>query len=137
MAKSPSPGETHTYRLATTDEMSASRYQESSPPVFATPWLVGAVEAAAARLMEPWLEPGELSVGGRVDLRHTAPTPLGWEVRAEATLARVDGKRWDFRVECFDEAEKIGEASHTRFVVEAGPFLEAVARKAAGRDRTP
>jgi len=137
MKELPQPGETYTYRLATTEEMSASRYQESSPPVFATPWLVGAVEAAAARLMEPWLGPGEMSVGGRVDLKHTAPTPLGWEVRAEATLLQTDGKRWDLAVKCFDEAEKIGEASHTRFVIQAKPFLDAVAIKAAKPPRVP
>jgi len=130
-------GETFTYRLQTTEEMSASRYQDSSPPVFATPFLVGAVEAAAARLMERWLEPGEMSVGGRVDLKHTAPTPLGWEVRTEAILVQTDGKRWDFRVACFDEVEKIGEATHTRFVVRAEPFLETVAKKAARKGKAP
>ena len=94
MKGTPSPGETYTYRLATT---------------------------------------GEVSAGGRVDLRHTAPTPLGWEVRGAATLVGTEGKPWEFQVECFDETEKIGQASHTRFVVRAGPFLEAVAKKAARR----
>lgn len=128
------PGDTFTYRLQTTSEMSASRFQDSSPPVFATPWLLGAVEAAGARMMERWLDPGEMTVGGHVDLRHTAPTPLGWEVRAEATLVESDGKRFVFRVECFDEEEKIGEATHIRFVVKAEPFLKAVEAKAARRE---
>jgi fluoroacetyl-CoA thioesterase len=130
-------GDTFTYRMQTTEEMSASRYQESSPPVFATPFLVGAVEGAAARLMERWLEPGEMSVGGRVDLKHTAPTPLGWEVRTEATLVEADGKRFVFRVACFDEVEKIGEATHTRFAIRAAPFLQAVNEKAARKSAAP
>jgi len=128
-------GDTFSYRMQTTDEMSASRYQGSSPPVFATPFLVGAVEAAAARLMEPWLEVGEMSVGGRVDLKHSAPTPLGWEIRTEATLVEADGKRFVFRVECFDETERIGEAIHTRFVIRSEPFLKAVSEKAAARSQ--
>ena len=77
-----------------------------------------------------------MSVGGRVDLKHSAPTPLGWEVRTEATLVEADGKRFVFRVECFDEVEKIGEATHTRFVIRSGPFLKAVNEKAAARRGT-
>lgn len=126
-------GETFTYRLQTTPEMSASRFQDSSPPVFATPWLLGAVEASGARMMERWLEPGEMTVGGHAELRHTAPTPLGWEVRAEARLVEAEGRRFVFRVECFDEEEKIGEAVHTRYVVKAEPFLKAVEAKAGRR----
>lgn len=127
-------GDTFTYRLDTTDEMGAHRFQGSSPPVFATPFLVGAVEAAAARLMEPWLDPGEMTVGGQLEVRHSAPTPLGWQVRAVATLTAAQGKKFEFRVECFDELEKIGEARHTRFVVDSRGFLAAVAAKAAKRD---
>ncbi len=124
-------GDTFTYTMETTGEMSASRYQESSPPVLATPFLVGAVEAAAARLMEPCLEPGEMSVGGFVELRHTRPTPLGWRVRTVATLMEKEGRRFVFRVECFDEVEKIGDALHTRFVIDARKFMEMVEAKAA------
>lgn len=127
-------GETFTYALRTTEEMSASQYQESSPPVFATPHLVGAVEAACARLLEPWLDPGEMTVGGRVELEHTAPTPLGWEVRAVARLEEGTGKRFVFAVECFDDRERIGTARHTRFVVDASRFMQAVEAKAAERD---
>ena len=126
-------GDTFTYTLRTTPEMSAAGFQDSSPPVFATPFLVGALEAAAARLMEPCLEPGEMSVGGQVDLRHGKPTPLGWEVRAVARLVAREGRKFSFEVECFDETEKIGEARHTRFVVDAGPFMQMVEKKAAQR----
>jgi predicted thioesterase len=133
MKETPQLGETYTYTLLTTDEMSASRFQASSPPVFATPFLLGAVEASAARLMERWLEPGEMTVGGGVELRHTAATPLGWEVRAVARLVETKGKRFVFEVECFDEAEKIGDARHTRFVIDAAAFLKQVEAKGQAR----
>lgn len=124
-------GDTFTYVLKTTEDMSASRFQESSPPVFATPFLVGAVEAAAARLMERWMDEGELSVGAGFELKHTAPTPLGWEVRTVAKLVEAKGRRFVFGVECFDEAEKIGEARHTRFLIEGKGFLDQVRAKAS------
>ena len=126
-------GDTFTYVMETTEDMSASRYQESSPPVFATPFLVGAVEAACARLMEPCLEPGEMSVGGFVELRHTRPTPLGWKIRTVARLVEQEDRKFVFDVECFDEVEKIGSARHVRFVIDAQSFMEAVEAKAAQR----
>jgi len=123
-------GDTYTYTLHTDDTMSAAQFQESSPAVFATPFLVGAVEAAAARMMEPWLDPGEMSVGGHVELSHGKPTPLGWEVRTEAKLVEAKGRKFVFEVACYDEAEKIGSARHTRFVIDAEPFMAMVTAKA-------
>lgn len=137
MKAMPPVGETFTFTLKTSEDMSASRYQASSPPVFATPHLLGAVEASAARLLEPWLDPGEMTVGGGVELRHTAATPLGWEVRAVARLSEAKGRKFVFEVECFDEEEKIGEARHTRFVIEGAPFLAQVDAKAARRSANP
>ncbi|MBI5014754.1 MAG: thioesterase family protein [Deltaproteobacteria bacterium] len=137
MKEAPQVGDSCTYVLKTTEEMSASRFQDSSPPVFATPFLLGAVEASAARLMERWLEPGEMTVGGGVELRHTAATPLGWDVRAVARLVESKGKKFVFAVECFDDLEKIGEARHTRFVIDAAAFLEQVKAKEQRRQGQP
>lgn len=133
MKGSPELGTAYTYVLKTSDDMSAGRFQDSSPAVFATPFLLGAVEASGARLLEPWLDGGEMTVGASVDLKHTAPTPLGWEVRAVSTLVEAKGRKFVFQVECFDELEKIGEARHTRFVIDAEPFMGGVASKSARR----
>jgi predicted thioesterase len=137
MADEARPGSTFTFVLPTDSTMSASRFQTSSPDVFASPFLLGAVEAAAARLMEPWLGEGEMSVGAGFELRHTAPTPLGWEVRTVATLVERKGSKFVFTVECFDELEKIGEARHTRFAVDAEGFAGQVAAKLARRGARP
>jgi fluoroacetyl-CoA thioesterase len=133
MSETPRVGESFTFVLPTDSTMSASRFQKSSPDVFATPFLVGAVEAAAARLMEKWLAPGEMSVGGGFELRHTAPTPLGWEVRTTAKLVEHKGKKFVFEVECFDELEKIGDARHTRFIVPGDAFAAQVREKTGRR----
>ncbi len=130
-------GDTFTYEMTTTTDMGAHRFQDSSPPVFATPFLVGAVEAAAARLMEPDLAPGQMSVGGFVELRHTKPTPLGWRVRAVARLVELEGRKYVFDVECFDELEQIGTARHVRFVIDEEPFLQAVEKKVSRKEGRP
>jgi fluoroacetyl-CoA thioesterase len=51
-------------------------------PVYATPALVALMENAAVRALEGHLSPGQTSVGGQIDLRHLAATPVGMQVRA-------------------------------------------------------
>ena len=122
-------GDSHTYTMIATPATSANAHRESLPDVFGTPHLVMAVEEAAAALMEPWLEPGELSAGAQVDLRHTAPTPIGMEIRTVARLLESDGRKFVFSVNCFDEVEQIGQARHIRFVIDQRGFMDQVAKK--------
>ncbi|MFN2384898.1 MAG: thioesterase family protein, partial [Thermoanaerobaculia bacterium] len=79
--------------------------------------MIALMELAAARLMQPMLGPGELSVGVSVDVRHTAATPIGGTVRTVATYLAPEGKLFRFRVEAFDDAGPIGEGEHTRAIV--------------------
>jgi predicted thioesterase len=88
-----------------------------------------AVEDAAAALMDLWLEPGELSAGAQLIIRHTSPTPIGMKVSTVAKLVETDGRKFVFEVECFDEVEKIGYAQHTRFVIKEQEFKSFVAGK--------
>ena len=50
---------------------------EAYPEVLATRTMIGEMERAAAKLLRPHLEPGQLSVGVRVEVEPTAPTPVG------------------------------------------------------------
>ena len=122
-------GDSHTYTFRTLPVHSANYYRDSLPDVFGTPFLVLAVEEAAAELMDSWLEPGESSVGAQVNIRHTSPTPIGMDVRTVATLAETDGRKFVFEVACFDEVEKIGYAQVTRFVIKEQELESLVADK--------
>jgi len=64
-----------------------------------------------------------------MDLRHLAPTPVGMRVRARAELLRVDSRRLEFRIEAWDEIERIGEATHTRFIIDKAAFVTQAAAK--------
>ncbi len=97
--------------------------------VFATPAMTALMEAAAVRCLQGRLAPGETSVGIRLDISHVAATPVGVGVRAEATLQAVEGRKLVFRVEAFDETEKIGEGTHERAVVNRDRFLSRLAGK--------
>ncbi len=92
-------------------------------PVFGTPALVGLMEGAAVQSLEGRLPPGQTSVGVRIDVRHLVATPAGMRVRARAELVKVEGHHLAFRVEAWDEAERIGEATHERFLVNVERFV--------------
>jgi fluoroacetyl-CoA thioesterase len=85
--------------------------------VFATPFLIGLLEDAAAAVLRPHLPTGAGTVGTMVEMKHLAATPVGMTVRAKATLLERDGKRYLFAVEAWDENDKISEGRHERFLV--------------------
>jgi fluoroacetyl-CoA thioesterase len=122
-------GMKHEMRLKTGPEHSAQKFFQGVPDVFGTPFLGGLFEGTSAALMAPHLGPGEQSVGISMDLKHTAPTPLGMEVRAVTEVTQVEGRKVTFKLEGFDEKEKIGEAVHERFIINAEKFNQRVEGK--------
>lgn len=92
--------------------------------VYATPCLAAMMEGAACACLEGALPEGQTSVGTRLDLRHTAATPVGMDVRAVAKLTAVEGQKLTFEIEAFDESGPIGAASHERFIVNEERFLQ-------------
>src|SRR5258705_7008800 len=103
--------------------------EDSFPAVFATSRMIALMELAAARLMRPILEPGQLSVGVALSVEHRAPTPLGGRVRAVATYLRPEGKLYRFKVEAFDDAGAIAEGEHTRAIVATERLLAGAERR--------
>jgi len=86
--------------------------------VFSTPELVRFMEICALEGVRPFLQPGQESVGTRVDIKHLAATPVGMTVTARCTLVTIDRRRLSFTFEVQDELDKIAEGTHDRFVVE-------------------
>jgi len=116
--------------VRSTDLASALRFEpgDAFPPVFATARMVALMEVAAARVLAPHLAPGEFSVGVSVDATHTAATPEGAAVRAEARYLGRDGKVHLFEVVASDAGGEVGRATHRRAVV-SGERLVAGARR--------
>ena len=92
--------------------------------VYATPCMAALMEAAACAAIAEALGENETTVGIELNLKHTAATPVGLEVRAEAEVTAVEGKIFSFQIVAFDEAGKIGEATHKRALVNSQRFLE-------------
>lgn len=101
---------------------------DAFPKVFATARMIGLMEIAAARVLQPLLSPGELSVGVTVDITHTAPTPPGVTVTATARYAGREGKLFLFEISASDPGGEIGRGWHKRAIV-ASERLESGAAK--------
>ncbi len=115
--------------LQVTDDKTAMAYGSGGIEVFATPAMVGLMENAAMKAVDPLLPEGYTTVGTRLDIRHMAATPIGLRVFAEAKLVEIKGNRLTFEVAAFDEVERVGEGLHERFIIETKPFLEKVEDK--------
>ncbi len=98
-------------------------------PVFATPCLVALMEGAACKALNGALNEGYSSVGSRIDVRHTAATPVGMRVWAEAKLVAEEGRMLTFEIEAFDEAGRIGQSFHERVIVDEARFMAKVNAK--------
>ena len=93
-------------------------------PVLGTPRVVGMAEEAAVAAIAGQLKPEETSVGMRVQLDHLAPSAVGAEVRAEATLEKVEGRRLTFTVSVNDERGLVAAGKVTRVIVDRERFLD-------------
>jgi len=117
------------FELTVTEADTASRWGSGLVPVYSTPALVGAMEKTAVLALEEHLPTGQTTVGGWIEVRHMAPTPVGMKVRVAAELIEIEGRKLVFKIEAWDEIEKIGEASHERFMIDEARFMMKVQSK--------
>jgi len=133
MSKPFEVGMSRELKISTRPEQSARVFYANLPDVFATPFLAGLMERVSAELIDARLDAGEQSVGISMNLKHIAATPLGMDVRVQTRISAVEGRKLTFVLEAFDAVEKIGEATHERFIIQAEKFNARVADKAGKR----
>jgi len=138
MKESLKPGIEYEFRFRVPESKTVPKlYPESPefqvmPQVFATGFLVGFIEWACIKAINPHIDwPNEQTVGTHVNLSHSAATPPGLEVRAKVKLIEVDGRRLLFEVEASDGFDVICKGTHERFVILAANFGEKLKAKAA------
>lgn len=125
------PGMTFSQTITVTQGLTAAHLAAEGLAVFSTPELVRFIERCALLGVRPFLAEGQDTVGTHVDVRHLAPTPVGMQVTARATLVEVDRRRLRFTVEVHDELDKVGEGTHERFVVDKDRQQRRVEEKVA------
>ncbi len=106
-----------------TPENTASTCGSGSLPVFGTPFMLAMMEEATCAAISAELEEGQSTVGVSMDIQHTAPSPVGMAVRAEATLTEVNGKMLTFAVTAYDQAGEIGGGTVRRCIIRSESFL--------------
>lgn len=124
--------------LATTNRIVVDRnrtigFMGEEGRVYSTPDLVRDIEHTCRDLLLAHADAGEDSVGLEISVRHVAPTLVGMAVEITATVSEIEGRKVSFEISARDELEPIGQAKHTRFVVDVGKTQERLKAKAAKR----
>jgi len=117
-------GQTHTVTTVVDESNTAGAMASGAVPVFGTPMMIALMEDAALQLAAKYLEAGKTTVGTRIEVSHTAATPIGMRVEATAKLEKIDGKLLTFSMTASDEAEPIGEGTQIRAIVDEKKFLD-------------
>lgn len=137
MKASLKPGIQYEYKyLVPLSKTVPALYPESAelvamPEVFATGFLVGLLEWACIKAINPHLDwPAEQTVGTHIDVSHQAATPPGLEVTAKVELIAIEGRKLTFNVEAHDGVDLISKGRHERFIIHKDKFDVKVHAKA-------
>ena len=99
--------------------------------VLATPAMILHMERTCRNLVLPMLEPGHDTVGTHVNVYHLAAAPIGSVVRFVSEVTGTADRRVNFRIEAWNDQEKIGEGTHERAIVNVARFATRIAQKKA------
>ena len=129
MKASLAAGVTATSKL-TVDRERTIDFMGEKARVYATPMLVRDIEVACRELLLQHLDPGEDSVGTRIELDHLAATLMGMSIELKVTVAEVKGRAVTLDVEGRDSVDAICRGKHQRFVVDVKTTEARLAAKA-------
>ena len=110
--------------LTVTPDRTVRHVVPTMPAVFGTPMMIMEMEMASADAINPYLQPGWVTVGTEVDIRHLAASPVGALVRTTARVIAVERRVIRFAVEAFEAGRRIGEGRHARGLVNVEAFTK-------------
>src|SRR5437016_8581479 len=73
------------------------------PAVLSTPWLIWFLEHAARAAVVPLLEPGESTVGMKIQVRNWAPTRVGQRLTCRAAVLFPDKRKGPSQLEAYNK----------------------------------
>ena len=123
-------GTRHEKKLVVTSEVAIDFLGVEGARVLSTPNMILGLESTSRDAVFPLLERGYDTVGTHVNVYHLAATPMGMTVTFRSEVTSVEDRRVNFKVEAFDEKEKIAEGTHQRFIVNVARFAARVQEKA-------
>ena len=126
------PGLTHARKIAV-DEARVIDFMGEDCRVYATPRIISDVEYTCRDFLLGHLDPGEDSVGTRVNWEHVGPALLGAEITISIKLINVDGRRVTFEAAVSEGADAVARGTHERFIVDVQKVRERLLKKKAQR----
>ena len=108
--------------LVVPPERTVGHFVPDMPMVYATPMMILEMELASGNAIDACLEPGWVTLGTEVDIRHLGASPVGATVRTTSRVIAVERRVIRFDVASFDGARKIGEGRHARGLVNLDAF---------------
>ena len=111
-------------RLVVPAERTVGHFVQGMPMVYATPMMILEMEMTSGDAIRACLQPGWITVGTEVDIRHLAAALVGATVRTTATVIAVERRVIRFEVAAFDGARRIGEGRHARGLVNVETFTK-------------
>lgn len=116
------PGRRATVELRVSHDDTAEAMGSGDVPVLGTPRVLAIAEQASCNAMGECLGPELTSVGSWVEIEHNAPSRVGDDVRAEAVLLGVHGRRLEFSVTITSGDAEVAHVRHRRTIVERKKF---------------
>src|SRR5256885_11364162 len=116
-------------RKITVDEPRVINFMGDDCRVYATPRIISDVEYTCRDFLLAHLDPGEDSVGTKVNWEHVGPALLGAEVTIEVKLVAIDGRRTTFEASVADGADAVARGTHERFIVDVQKVRERLLKK--------
>ncbi len=110
-------------RLVVTEADTARALGSGDVDVLGTPRLVALFEEATCLALKGALDPGQSTVGMRVQIDHLQPTPVGAEVVVEASLDKIEGRRITFTATASDSGGLVAAGKVTRVVIDIERFM--------------
>ncbi len=118
-------------RTYTVDAGRCISFMGDAGRVYATPSMVRDIEMTCRDFLLEHLDPGEDSVGTRIEVDHIAATPIGMTVTVSGSVGEVKGRAVTLDVQVHDALEQVGRGRHHRFCVEVAKTQERLAAKIA------
>ncbi|MBR5254862.1 MAG: thioesterase family protein [Bacteroidales bacterium] len=94
-----------------------------SVEVFATPAMIALMEKTANNSLRQYLPEDCVTVGVEINTKHLKASAIGKEIVCKSELIKVDGRKLFFNISAYEGEDMIGQATHTRVIVNKEKFL--------------
>jgi predicted thioesterase len=130
MKPSLKPGLARARRIAV-DDSRVIEFMGEDCRVYATPRIISDVEYTCRDFLLEHLDPGEDSVGTKVNWEHVGPALLGETVTVSVKLIQIEGRRVTFEAAVAAGADAVAQGTHERFIVDVQKVRERLLKRKA------